>query len=279
MKTVLDPRASASFRRLATHATFCVAMGWVCVACQGLPGYWNDGSESEESSETDDGGLLNCRVEVIDEDGSPIEDATVEIAEYEEFTDASGFTELTELEGPVMAIVSTAGHVSEALAVDRSEPDVLVTLFANEGDDGVRRWIMHVDGDSMFARRFEELNDGEPLLPADDIAGGAEHVVANMTRPFSAADLRAVNLETVVSNLPVSDKYPAKIYTFISPPASLAALEALGVDLVTLGNNHIRDFMDAGVFDTRNHLDARGIKHVGSSANSRKFRELRALWG
>ena len=55
--------------------------------------------------------------------------------------------------------------------------------------------------------------------------------------------------------------------------------EALGVDLVTLGNNHIRDFMDAGVFDTRNHLDARGIKHVGSSANSRKFRELRALWG
>ena len=42
------------------------------------------------------------------------------------------------------------------------------------------------------------------------------------------------------------------------------ALDAVGVDLVMLGNNHTNDWRDRGVVNTQAALDQAGIAHVGS---------------
>lgn len=44
---------------------------------------------------------------------------------------------------------------------------------------------------------------------------------------------------------------------------SLLALKNVGFKLVTLANNHLRDFGDEGVFDTINECERVGINHVG----------------
>ena len=72
---------------------------------------------------------------------------------------------------------------------------------------------MHHGGDVMFGRRFETPTTGDPLIPQDDAAGGAQRVVDSMSSAFSIADMRTVNLETVILDRDSdSAAYPGKRY-------------------------------------------------------------------
>jgi poly-gamma-glutamate synthesis protein (capsule biosynthesis protein) len=51
-----------------------------------------------------------------------------------------------------------------------------------------------------------------------------------------------------------------------SSPDRAAELATLGIDAVTLANNHMLDWGHAGLFDTIAALDAAGIPHVGAGA-------------
>ncbi len=55
-----------------------------------------------------------------------------------------------------------------------------------------------------------------------------------------------------------------KAYTFRSDPANVSIYQEMGVDLVTLANNHIYDFGPEGLTDTLATLDGAGIAHVGA---------------
>lgn len=48
---------------------------------------------------------------------------------------------------------------------------------------------------------------------------------------------------------------------------AIGALQYLGVDLVTLANNHFFDYGNNGVKNTINELDASNIKHIGGGVN------------
>jgi poly-gamma-glutamate capsule biosynthesis protein CapA/YwtB (metallophosphatase superfamily) len=50
----------------------------------------------------------------------------------------------------------------------------------------------------------------------------------------------------------------------ISPENTLAALDELNVDIVAMSNNHIRDYMEDGVAQTLDALDAAALPHVGA---------------
>lgn len=80
---------------------------------------------------------------------------------------------------------------------------------------------------------------------------------------LSRPDLMVVNLETAVADPGVGT--PAdKEFVFRSPPASLDLLVAAGVDVVTLANNHVLDHGAAGVAQTLDELDRRGLGRVGA---------------
>jgi poly-gamma-glutamate capsule biosynthesis protein CapA/YwtB (metallophosphatase superfamily) len=76
------------------------------------------------------------------------------------------------------------------------------------------------------------------------------------------ARVRIVNLETAVTDggAPAASK---SIHYRLSPPNAVA-LNALGVDVAHVANNHVLDWGVPGLRDTLVHLDERGIAHVGA---------------
>ena len=72
----------------------------------------------------------------------------------------------------------------------------------------------------------------------------------------AAADVTVVNLE---APLMASCPYHESGYVFCGRPGVVAALQAMGVDVATLENNHIGDYGPQGVAETVAHLQAAGI--------------------
>lgn len=125
---------------------------------------------------------------------------------------------------------------------------------------------MHFGGDAMFGRRYEAPTSGAAKIPSHDPAAGAVQVVRHLRHGFASADFRTLNLETMMGNLPSRSAYPGKRFLLISRPQSLAAVKSLGVGLVTLANNHSRDWLDLGVQSTELALREYGIPYVGAAA-------------
>lgn len=85
-------------------------------------------------------------------------------------------------------------------------------------------------------------------------------------------DLGIVNLECPItsSNNKIQKTGPCLKNGNIN---SLKALNFAGFDLVTLANNHIRDYGDEGIKDTLNNLKLVGIEHVGAGMDSNEAKK------
>lgn len=112
-------------------------------------------------------------------------------------------------------------------------------------------------GDIMLGTNYPE-----DRLPDDDAAGFLRDV-APMLR---AADIAIGNLEGVI----VEGGEPAKTCTnpqacflFRSPPRYAAHLRDAGFDVLSLANNHARDFGEEGRSATMATLDSYGLRHSG----------------
>jgi hypothetical protein len=80
-----------------------------------------------------------------------------------------------------------------------------------------------------------------------------------------AADVNVANLE--VSYTDRGTPHPTKSVVFRSRPENIIGIQYAGVDLVTLGNNHIIDYGEIGMLDTMAGLDQLGIPHFGAGSN------------
>ncbi|MFF4651162.1 CapA family protein [Streptomyces sp. NPDC001380] len=95
----------------------------------------------------------------------------------------------------------------------------------------------------------------------------------------ASADLFVLNLECCVSDRGEPWPEPGKLFFFRAPPAAAGILAELGVDCVTLANNHALDYGFAALADTLAHLAAAGIRTVGAGAGleaARRFEVLEA---
>ncbi|MEU0878300.1 CapA family protein [Lentzea sp. NPDC005914] len=221
----------------------------------------------------DPGSVLgfSLRLNVVDESGRGVPDATVTLHDQKTIHlngDASGTVSTPVLRGPVLAVVEAPGHLPEPVPLGKSDVDGPVTVKLFSRKQG--RFAMHSAGDVMFGRRYAEPDDGgaAALVPDQDAARGAERVVSAVAPAFAAADLRTVNLESVVSDLPADRAYPQKRFILKSASATTSGLRALGVDCAVLANNHSRDFLEQGVADTRAALTKAGIGMAGADVTA-----------
>jgi poly-gamma-glutamate capsule biosynthesis protein CapA/YwtB (metallophosphatase superfamily) len=200
-------------------------------------------------------------IEVVDETGQPVVGAAFDFAGASAFTDGSGEIEL-ELSQPVAGVVSASGKLTEPLAVAPTDESLRVVLFDRISDDGRARLSLQFGGDVMLGRRYQSPGrDGTPVVDDSD---AARNVVADLAPIMSVADLTVVNVETVIGDLPAEGAAKGKRYLLQSPPPILDALHELGVDAVTLGNNHANDWGTEGVVSTLGALGAAGIPHTGA---------------
>jgi len=107
----------------------------------------------------------------------------------------------------------------------------------------------------------------------------ADDVVA----PAAEADLFVVNLECCISDR--GARWPArgKPFFFRAPPVAAELLAQVGVDRVTLANNHALDCGSQALLDTLEHLRAVGIACVGAGPDDATARaphrvRVRDLW-
>ena len=68
-----------------------------------------------------------------------------------------------------------------------------------------------------------------------------------------------------------------KEYTFRVDPSYSTVLSELGVDIVTLANNHMLDFVRGPLTETLNTLDQAGIAHVGAGENIDEAKALKTF--
>jgi poly-gamma-glutamate capsule biosynthesis protein CapA/YwtB (metallophosphatase superfamily) len=92
-----------------------------------------------------------------------------------------------------------------------------------------------------------------------------EAVVAPEVRAaLGQADLVVLNLECCISERGRPWEAPGKPFLFRAPPRAVELLVLLGVDCVTLANNHALDYGVDALADTLDHLTAAGIATVGA---------------
>jgi poly-gamma-glutamate synthesis protein (capsule biosynthesis protein) len=94
--------------------------------------------------------------------------------------------------------------------------------------------------------------------------GGKAPFSAVATR-LSAADLTVGNLECPLSKR--GSAVPHKTFTFRGDPRAVQGLTWAGFDLLSLANNHARDYGTTALRDTFKNLSAAGIAWAGAGVN------------
>ena len=115
--------------------------------------------------------------------------------------------------------------------------------------------ILALAGDTMLGRGAADVLASNPdaALFSDEIVETAQ-----------SADLFVLNLECCISDRGRQWPDVRKPFFFRAPSAAVEVLNVLGVDCVTLANNHALDFGYDALLDTFDHLESAGIKWVGA---------------
>ncbi|MBQ5805943.1 MAG: CapA family protein [Lachnospiraceae bacterium] len=114
------------------------------------------------------------------------------------------------------------------------------------------------------------------VLGAYDKAGGIHGVLDEGIRAeIDAADIFMVNQEFPFTER--GTKAEDKQYTFRLPHDRLHIMNEMGIDIVTLANNHILDFGPHGITDSIAALKEAGIKYVGAGEDLEEAKKLEII--
>lgn len=92
-----------------------------------------------------------------------------------------------------------------------------------------------------------------------------------ITDTLKSADISVANNEFTISNR--GTKMPKKYYTFRGNPNRLSIYEEMGINLVTLANNHIYDFGEVAFNDSIDALNQYNIPYIGAGKNIEEAKE------
>ena len=213
---------------------------------------------------------------IVDESGTPIPGATVAVLGKTLETGGGGAFEF-EFDSPTtLALhVSAPGYYGFVHTLHRSDfaagRDAVIPAIELVQRKAGRVLLMFA-GDSMLARRYFEPRASEPVLVRHGsiLADGKKLLAA--VRPYiELADYASVNLETQLSNEPLTDRVPKSV-TFYSPVEFAELLQWAGFDYVALGNNHTYDYRDAGLDSTFAALEETELEWSGGGYNEAEAR-------
>lgn len=133
---------------------------------------------------------------------------------------------------------------------------------------GVDQILPHPSDPVLFepfvrdARDYVELaerRNGEISRPVafDYIWGDAPEILER-----AGVDCRIVNLETAITDY--DEPWPRKGINYRMHPANAPVLEALGLNVCVLANNHVLDWMQPGLIETLETLESAGISPTGA---------------
>ena len=92
-----------------------------------------------------------------------------------------------------------------------------------------------------------------------------------LIRKMRSCDYMVLNNEFSISNRGKAMK--GKAYTFRAPRRNVKLLQQLGVDAVSLANNHVYDYGERAFLDTLSALENNGIKYTGGGKDSKEAKK------
>ena len=127
------------------------------------------------------------------------------------------------------------------------------------------RVTMTFAGDILFDTNYAIMGT---VRGSGDISQG---IMPEVIERMQAADIMMLNNEFAYSNrgTPTADKQ----FTFRARPETAAYLTDLGVDIVSLANNHAYDYGPTALEDTLDTLRETGIPYVGAGRNIAEARK------
>ena len=215
---------------------------------------------------------------IVDADGQPIEGAAVTVGESIAYVDGDGHFHVQVTPGDVYPLIAAApGYYPMLQTFTRSdlEPRTVdripvgpISLVQRKPE----RRLLAFGGDAMLGRRFVEPRANEVAL----VRSGSEledmKAILRHVKPYlELADFASVNLETQLSEAPLSDRLPKSV-TFLTHPAIAKALKWAGFDYVALGNNHTFDYQEQGLQQTLRAVSAAELAWSGAGADDREAR-------
>ena len=111
------------------------------------------------------------------------------------------------------------------------------------------------------------LADDWEIIPYYDSRGQGVYGILGeeVVNIMKSADIMVANNEFTVSNR--GSKLPNKYYTFRAKPERLAIYDEMGVDIVSIANNHAYDYGEDAFLDTLKYLKEYDIPYVGGGVN------------
>ena len=219
---------------------------------------------------------------LVDQTGAALSGASVSIAGLTVTTGADGRFEFLHLarKNALLSVAAT-GQRAEYLPVYLNQPATVATitldpviLTATQAASA----RMLFGGDVAFGRRLLDPDESTPrdqvppddpdaLIRVSDPEPGTRAVLEALRPWFQETDFGVVNFETPVTDNPATP-HEDKAFAFFTLPESVPALNWLGVNYVSLGNNHVYDYLEQGLTDTLVHLDSNSIGHSGAGLNA-----------
>lgn len=154
----------------------------------------------------------------------------------------------TTTTGPIAAEATTSAPTTSTSTTTTTPSSTTTTLAKGS-------LLIHGTGDVAL----------DPVyIPALE-ANGYDHAWTGLDGLFLADDLTVINLECVPSDIGTAlDKQ----FTFRCPTASLPSLQANGVEVANMGNNHSGDYGPEALVDGRQQLIDAGVSPVGAGADA-----------
>jgi poly-gamma-glutamate capsule biosynthesis protein CapA/YwtB (metallophosphatase superfamily) len=180
---------------------------------------------------------------------------------------SNGLLLLTPLYGPIPQCVA-ATLESNAAEIERLSFIAMIEVVLRQARSlaGLRGQppFPPTDTTLLTVAAGGDVLGGRMVAPYIDTYGG-EALFANIKQFLTPADVTFVNLEGPISDLgsPIWPSGPV----FRARPALMQGLLSAGVDVVSVGNNHMLDYGAVALLDCINRLDAAGVKHAGAGAN------------
>ena len=130
-------------------------------------------------------------------------------------------------------------------------------------------WIECASGDVVkidFTGDINLADDWYTMQTAATKENGIYDCISkDLVQELQSADISVVNNEFVISDR--GKPLAGKAYTFRAKTTNVGLLEAFGADVANLANNHVCDFGNQALLDTKDTLEQNGIVTMGAGAN------------
>ncbi len=183
-------------------------------------------------------------------------------------------------------------RIPEAVSVAESQPDDRAEGPAESQPDNGPKGPADHQAESQAEGQAEGQQEASPkeivllfggdvylsdhVLNAYDKAGGIHGVLGeSLLEEIEKADIFMVNQEFPFTQR--GTKAADKQFTFRLPESRMHLMQEMGIDIVTLANNHILDFGTEGLLDSCQALDQAGIRYVGAGENLERAKALEII--